>query len=131
MKIFLLVLVLLSGCAHAAFAYTKFDAVRAVIGEAEGEPQQGKEAIACAIHYRGTLTGVFGLHAPRVRRHLYSQNTWDNAVIAVWMAEDQEYCEGLINGAQYWEGSSFPTPYWAKTMKLTAVIGHQKFYRKD
>lgn len=105
--------------------------VKAVLGEAEGEPQEGKEAVACAIHNRGTLRGVYGLRNPRVLKHLYSRASFDNAVVAVYMAQDQEYCEALIKGAQFWEGTDFPTPYWAKSMKLTAVIGKQKFFRKD
>lgn len=114
-----------------AHAYTQDEAVRAVIGEAEGEPQEGKEAVACAIHNRGTLKGVYGLHALRVINKEYSRKTWENAVVAVEMAEDQEYCESLIHGAQYWEGTAFPVPYWARGMKVTAIIGHQRFFRKD
>jgi hypothetical protein len=105
--------------------------VKAVIGEAEGEPQEGKEAVACALHNRGTLAGVYGLRAPRVRKHLYSKSTWEDAVVAVWMADNHDYCDSIIHGAQFWEGTRFPTPYWAKSMQLTAVIGHQRFYRKD
>lgn len=119
---------MLRGC---AFAYTQEDTIKAVIGEAEGESQEGKEAVACAIHYRGSLKGVYGLRASRVINHKYSLKTYKQARQAVEIADDREYCEGLINGAQYWEGTYFPTPYWAKSMTLTAVIGHQRFYRKD
>lgn len=126
-----LIVLLLCSCEDPAFSYSKLDMVKAVIGEAEGEPDNGQEAVACAIHNRGTLTGVYGLHAPRVRKHQYSRAAYENAVVAVWMAEDQEYCEGLIHGAQFWEGKAFPVPYWAKSMTLTAVIGNQRFFRKD
>lgn len=130
-KVLMLMLLLIQGCEQPSFAYTKMDMVKAIIGEAEGEPQEGKEAVACAINNRFTLSGVYGLKAPRVLKHLYSHTTWDNAVVALWMAEDQHYCAGLIHGAQYWEGTAFPIPYWAKTMTLTAVIGNQRFFRKD
>lgn len=112
-------------------AYTEQDVINAVIGEAEGEPQQGKEAVACAIHYRGNLSGVYGLKAYRVIHHKYSHKTYVQAKRAMNVAEDKEYCEGLINGAQYWEGTAFPTPSWARNMTLTAVIGNQKFYRDN
>lgn len=133
MKTIVLILaVLISGCDQTpGFAYTKDQLVKAIIGEAEGEPQMGKEAVACAIHYRGTLKGVYGLHNPRILKHLYSRSTWGNVLRAVESAQDQEYCEGLINGAQYWEGTKFPIPYWAKSMTMTAVIGNQRFFRKD
>lgn len=123
----LMAFMVVCGC---SYAYTPQQAILAVIGEAEGESQHGKEAVACAIHNRGTLQGVYGLHAPRVKNHLYSSKTYDNAKRAVEIAEDQEYCNGLVNGAQYWEGTKFKTPYWAKNMQVTAVIGNQKFFRE-
>jgi hypothetical protein len=124
-------LVFLLMASSVVHAYTFVDEVKAVIGEAEGEPQQGKEAVACAIHNRGTLKGVYGLRAPRVANELYSVRTWHDAVIAVYTAQDEAYCNGLIHGAQYWEGTAFKTPLWARKMTLTATIGHQRFYRKD
>lgn len=130
------VLILLVACGKKAHAYTPEDMVKAVIGEAEGESQEGKEAIACAINNRGTLKGVYGLHAPRVVKHLYGMGTYENAVVAVGMAQDQEYCESLIHGAQYW-GSLRYDKKWIKRMKAnihyihTATIGNQSFYRKD
>lgn len=122
---------LLCGCNDPAFAYTEKDAIKAVIGEAEGESQEGKKAVACAIHYRGTLKGVYGLTAKRVLNHKYSELTYRNAKQAVEASNDEEYCEGLVKGAQYWEGISFPTPSWAKNMTLTTIIGNQRFYRKE
>ena len=131
-SIFILLLVLVVMClmAGCAQAYTVKDEIKAVIGESEGEPFQGKVAVACAIHFRGTLHGVYGLHAPRVVHHKYSQKTYKDAVKAVEMSQDQDYCQGLISGAQYWEGTKFPLPYWAKSMTVTAVIGNQKFFRE-
>jgi hypothetical protein len=124
----LFLMVVFSRVSHAD-TISPTDEIKAIIGEAEGEPQEGKEAVACAIHYRGNLAGVYGLHAPRVKKHLYSRQTWDNAVLAVYMAQDQEYCEGLIHGAQYWEGTAFPMPYWTQGMIVTAHIGHQIFFK--
>jgi len=116
-------------------AYTTHQAILAVIGEAEGESQIGKEAIACAIHYRGTLQGVYGLHAYRVRHHKYSNKVYKESADAVWMAEDQEACEYLVNGAQYW-ASTVVDQQWINTMIQsgyvhTVTIGQQAFFRKD
>lgn len=123
-------LCLIASCSKTAFAYTNEQAVLVVIGEAEGEPQEGKEAVACAMHYRGTLNGVYGLHAPRVLQHKYSSHIYKMAKRAVEMANDQEYCEALVHGADHWEGTAFKTPVWARGMRLTAVIGHQRFYKE-
>ena len=120
-----------SGCEDLTFAYSRTDMVKAIIGEAEGESQVGKEAVACAIRNRGNLLGVYGLHSSRVKKHKYSRDTYINATIAVMMADDRDYCENLIHGAQYWESKFYPNPYWAKSMTLTATIDNQKFYRKD
>lgn len=128
----ILCLLMLHGC---AYGYTEQDAIKSVIGEAEGEPQEGKEAVACAMHYRGYLTGVYGLKADRVIHHKYSYRTYVQAKRAVEMAEDKEYCEGLVNGAQYWASTTLDHE-WIKKMASkgyvhTATIGNQMFFRKD
>lgn len=127
----ILILLICAGIQHQASAYT-LDEVKAIIGEAEAEPQEGKEAVACAINNRGTMKGIYGGHSFRVRHQLYSKTIFVQAVLAAEIAEvSPSYCDELIHGAQFWEGAAFPKPYWAKSMKLTAVIGHQRFYRKD
>ncbi len=136
MKILIITIAVLAcaGCNDplmAAAAWSRTNMVKAIIGEAEGEAQEGMDTIACAIKNRGTLHGVYGLYSKRVEERLYSRETWNKALLALWMAEDPQYCDQLIHGAQYWEGSKFKTPYWAKHMTLTAVIGNQRFYRKD
>ena len=113
---------LLIGNAHA---YTQEDAVKAVIGEAEGEGYKGMLAVSGAIRNRGTLQGVYGLHAPRVLKHKYSELTYNTALKA-WNASRHI---DISNGAKYWEGTRFPIPYWAKNMRVTAIIGNQKFFR--
>jgi hypothetical protein len=65
--------------AHPARAMSSEDAIKAIIGEAEGESYQGKIAVAETIRHRGSLKGVFGLTAPRVVKKLYSQATYDQA----------------------------------------------------
>ena len=123
---------LFSGC---AYSYTQEQAINAVIGEAEGEPQIGKEAVACAIHNRGYLTGVYGLHAPRVVKHMYSPHTYKMARQAVIVAKDQGYCEGLVNGAQYWASLKVDQSWIHKMLAMgyvhTATYGGQAFFRKN
>jgi hypothetical protein len=118
-------LCLIAGCFEGtAHAYSEQDAIKAVIGEAEGEGYKGMLAVAGALRNRGTLHGVYGLHAPRVIHHRYSQNTLRMAARA-W--EESKHRD-ISNGARYWEGTRFPLPYWAKGMRVTAVIGRQKFF---
>lgn len=129
--ILLIALGIMCLCAGCVSAYTVQEEIKAVIGEAEGETLEGKTAIACAIHNRGSLHGVYGLHAPRVIHHKYNHKTYSDAVEAVEMSDDQEYCQSLIGNATYWEGTRFPLPYWAKEMTVTSVIGNQKFFEDN
>jgi hypothetical protein len=127
-ELILLALLLLSSPAYAS-EIPKTRAVNAVIGEAEGEGYVGMKAVACAIRNRGTLKGVYGEHAKRVRQHLYSPKTFVIAVRAWEESSHPEQCT-FIGGATHWEGTAFPIPYWAKDMILTATIGNQRFYRE-
>jgi hypothetical protein len=124
---FLMTVILLSVASADEIPKTKF--VDAIIGEAEGEPYQGKLAVACAIRNRGTLQGVYGVNAPRVRQHKYSTKVFVDSVRAYEESAHPESCE-FIDGASFWEGTSFKTPYWAKNMVVTATIGRQRFYRE-
>lgn len=105
-------------------------AINAIIGESEGEPEEGKIAIACAIRNRGTLNGVYGETAPRVVKHLYSEKTYYLAKSAWVVSESASRCNALIHGATNWEGTAFKTPSWAKRMVVTATIKNQRFYRE-
>lgn len=123
-----------------AHAYTDDQAVKAIIGEAEDQGQRGMLAVACAIRNRGTLKGVFGLHAPRVRRHLYSQRVKDEAVsawdisgqdgmIALNNYEQVNVC-GFVRGAKNWENTkAFGLPYWAKGMQVVFTYKDHKFFK--
>ena len=124
-----LFLVLWCEFCHAA-EIDKNRAVNAIIGEAEGEGYRGMLAVSCAIRNRGTLKGVYGESAPRVKRHKYSVKTFINADRAWEESRNFDKCS-FIRGANHWEGTKFPKPSWARNMTETAVIGNQRFYRKD
>lgn len=99
------------------------DAVRAIIGEASGEGYRGMLAVACGIRNRGTLKGVYGLHA----RHVDKEPGW------VWDLARKAWKESehndIVGGAGHWEMSS-RIPWWAKGMIVTAKIGHHTFYKE-
>ncbi len=121
-----IILFLIQGCAQA---YTEQDTIKAVIGEAENQGLIGMEAVACSIHNRGSLKGVYGLTSNRVKKHLYSLKTALQAKQAVLQSQDAGFCAELVHGASFWEGTRFKTPYWARNMTITATIGQQRFYR--
>ena len=133
----ILMLVFCKGC-HASIIYPDKDdvidqqSIKAIIGEAENQGHDGMLAVACGIRNRGTLKGVFGLHAPRVRKHLYSELTYNEAQYVWNESLNIIECDNIIHGAQYWENvNAFGLPYWARGMVKTAVVRDHVFFRKD
>ena len=122
-------LLLLPGC---AYGYTNEQAVKAIIGEAENQGYEGMLAVAGAIHNRGTLKGVCGLHARRVRLHLYSVKTYNMACMA-W----KQALNGvdITNGATGWGNAKdveiFKHSEWFHFVYFTAHIGEHYFYNTD
>lgn len=110
------------------------DAIMSIIGEAEGEPEQGRLAIACAIRNRGTLDGVYGRKAPRVVKHLYNDKSLKSATENWQKSANPTVCQEIIAGADHW-GSTKVDSAWIKKMqksgyKHTATIGNHAFYKK-
>lgn len=110
---------------------TDKNAILAIIGEAEGEPLEGKRALACTLRNRGTLSGVYGINAPRVKKHQYSQATYTQ-VSKVWQSSSNTaYCSEYL-GADHW-GSLKVDGAWIKKMKKAgykhvATVGNHAFY---
>jgi len=121
---YLLLLVMLC---FPTYAYAEQKEVLCIIGEAEGEGYTGMLAVAEAIRNRGTLKGVYGCNAPRVRDHKYSQEVLETARQA-W--EDSEGPGDITHGATHWEGTKFKTPSWAKYMIVTLELNNQRFYKE-
>lgn len=102
-------------------------AILAIIGEAENQGYQGMLAVACAIRNRGTLKGVYGLNAPRVKQHKYSDATYKLAQKA-WYAS---FRQDITNGATHWENiKAFGKPSWSNKMIETYRIKDHVFYRE-
>jgi len=100
------------------------EAVRAIIGEAAGEPFQTKLAIAGALRNRGTLDGVRGR---RNARMIDAQPAW------VWRDARRAWAESATNdisrGGTFFESINFPAPAWAAGMRVTATVGKFRFYK--
>ena len=113
------------------------DAVRAILGEAEGEPYAGKVALAYALKNRGKLRGVFGhkaIHTQygafwRGKRKITSA-TIKEAKNALEWANSHPALDTTF-GATHWENvKAFGEPYCAKSMKHTVTIANHKFYKE-
>ena len=123
-------LLLLGGQIHVYAQITPNKAILAIIGEAESEGPRGMLAVACAIRNRGTLKGVYGLHAYRVIHHLYSSKTLRMARSA-WRASA---FEDVTSGATGWGNKAdldkFCSTKWWTRCQVTCIVGHQWFYKE-
>lgn len=112
---------------------TTENAIHAIIGEAENQGDQGMLAVACALHNRGTLKGVYGLKSPRVLNHKYSKRTAQMASM-VWTIATQtpDYC-GFVKGATGWgntkDGQEFAKAKWWKNCVVVYRHKDHFFYR--
>lgn len=120
-------LVAVSGCAWAS-EIKEADAIKAIIGEAENQGYKGMCLVALAIRNRGTLQGVYGLHANRVVNHKYSDTTHKLAKKA-W--ETSKGMPDILCSADHWENiRAFGRPYWVASMVETFRYRDHIFYRK-
>lgn len=122
----LFVYFIIVGNVHAS-EIRKDRAVYAIIGESENQGYQGMLAVACAIRNRGTLHGVYGENAPRVKKHLYGAKIFVQAVKA-W--EESSHTD-ITNGATHWENiKAFGKPSWARKMVGTITVKDHVFYKE-
>ena len=111
------------------------DMLKAIIGEAEGEPYAGKVALAYALKNRGKMSGVYGHKAIIWRSGAFwrgsrriSQTTLTEAQNALKWA-NLHPANDPTHGADHWENiKAFGVPYWAKGKKPCYVIGSHAFY---
>jgi spore germination cell wall hydrolase CwlJ-like protein len=101
-------------------------AVRAIIGEAAGEPFETKLAIAGALRNRGSLAGVRGL---RNSKMIDVQPAW------VWADARRAWSESATNdlsqGGTYFESTNFTTPFWARGRSPVATVGMFRFWKME
>lgn len=120
-----LIMVLIAGCVTTAFAdVDSREAVRAIIGEAANQGPKGMLAIAVGIKNRGTLDGVYGLHA----KHVDNQPEW------VWEQATDAWREAehnRIHSGTHWENiKAFGKPYWADEMVEVYRYKDHVFYKE-
>jgi len=101
-------------------------AVKAIAGEAEGEGPRGMLAVACALRNRGTLKGVYGLQAARIRAGRVNPSVIRTARWA-WRESKKR---DITGGADHWHNLKREGPRkWTREYKKTVVIGKHVFYK--
>ena len=133
----LISLLLLCGSVAQAKPIESTQAVRAILGEAEGEPYRGKVALAYALKNRGKLTGVYGHKAISLRFGGYYRGgrKIDKKVVKeainAWEWASSHPDEDITHGADHWENvTAFGTPKWAHGMWVTLIIGNHHFFKE-
>ena len=117
-------------CFAALPSFTSFaqldraQCIKAVVGEAAGEPYQCQIAISAVIRNRGSLKGVYGLRAKHVARE--PQSVF-NKVAKAW---DESAKHDPTGGCKFW-GGIIDDNYFIKKLgkKPVMTIGHTRFYK--
>ena len=126
----ILILIVLALDAHAQLqpAFSEENILRAGIGEASGEGEDGLYAVYCAILNRGTLKGVYGLTAG----HIQNEPQWvlNRARKAYLRAKSAYHSGGCQVYGTHWESVRFKEPYWAKSMVKTVKVKNHQFYKE-
>lgn len=113
------------GCMAYASGISQNRAVKAIIGEAENQGVVGMYAVACAIRNRGTLKGVYGLNAVRVREHKYSTGVY---MMAQRQWARSAWDRDITGGANHWQGVH-ERASWTSRCKQTVVIKDHVFFK--
>lgn len=126
------IMLLVGSCVNAhADSIPENKAVLAIIGEAENQGAQGMLAVACGISNRGTLKGVYGLNAPRVKAGKYSKTTYDLA-LSSWrhVMQSDDTCN-FLGGATMWENiDAFGKPSWYNNVIETYRYKNHIFFKE-
>ena len=101
-------------------------AVRAIIGEAAGEPFETKLAIAGALRNRGSLAGVRGLRNSKMI-DVQPAQVWTDARRA-W---SESATNDLSRGGTHFESVNFTTPFWARDRLPVARVGMFRFWKME
>lgn len=129
-----LFLIFICSCAHPkeahAEVFTDKTAILALIGEAEDQSQTCKIAIGEVLRRRGSLQGVYGIHAKRVLTHKYSSQV---ALLARAAWFDSRFTN-YSRGAQGWGNSQdlikFRQCKWFKNCEIVAHIDGTYFWKR-
>ena len=120
-SILLCALLLMVSC--EAQAYTDEEAIESIIGESASEPDSMKH-IAHAIRNRGTLSGVYGLKNPYVKRA--TGQDWQRASKA-WYESENEL--DPTNGANHWHAvEKEGKVYWQDKCVETIKSGSHTYF---
>lgn len=117
----LLLICVLANTPSAKASPSDEDIALAVLGEARGETEEGKTALAEAIRNRGSLKGVYGFEA-----ECNARAETKRAVLA-------SRSSNLLGGADVWGTDSdikkFQKTKWFKRYKFVARIGRHSFFK--
>jgi hypothetical protein len=127
--IFWLILAFLVLCGPAHAYVDQGEAIKAIIGESEGEIYAGKLAVAEVIRRRGSLKGVYGAKAPRVIQRLYSKACYLEAARAWAESESTNISEGAMGWGSAADVKIFRRSKWFKNCEIVKQIGGHYFWR--
>lgn len=125
----LILLFLLTRPAHASPPLTEETAILSIIGEAEGEPQEGRIAVAEVIRRRGSLKGVYGINAPRVKARKFSRAVYEASKQAWEASRLTNYSQGAQGWGNKADLQKFKRAAWFKNCYIVKQIGNHYFWK--
>ena len=111
------------GVVHASVIKDE-DAIKAIVGEGASEGLDGMRAIASVIRNRGSLRGIYGLHA----RHVKTEPAWVFKMAKTAWEDSERY--DFSGGATHFEGVAFKKPYWVKDMVFIKRVANTNYYKE-
>lgn len=121
--ILILFCLLFPSCAGASVIKDE-DAIRAIVGEGASEGLDGMRAIASVIRNRGSLRGIYGLHA----KHVRTEPAWVFKMAKTAWEDSERY--DFSGGATHFEGVAFKKPYWVKDMVFIKRVANTNYYKE-
>lgn len=142
MKTLIVMFILTMLCGVACAEIPTDIAIRALIGE-DSSSYRGMYAVACAMRNReangiDSLKNIYGAHAVRWEGGLLKRFKGKKVVEVIdgdlYQMASKAWAESedgpdITNGADHWEGISFPKPKWASKMVDCGVFGENHFYK--
>lgn len=122
MKIKLLIAILVLASFSASAKLNEADCIKAVVGEAAGEPYLAKVAVSAVIRTRGSLKGIYGAnakHKESAATYLQCRKAWEESA-----TNDPTHGCNLFGGFiddKYFQGKL--------GLKPVLTIGHTRFYK--
>lgn len=128
--VWLILLFLLTRPAAAATIpkLTDHTAILAILGEAENQPFIGQVAVGEVIRRRGSLKGVYGVLAPRIKAGAYSDKAYRTAAHAWAVSASTNHSQNALGWGNEHDLKIFRRQSWFQSCHIVVKIQDHYFW---